>query len=292
MPTIGQALIRARESGVERLDAQLLMATCMQRSRAWLIANDDAVLSSSQAAEFTAWITRRAAGEPVAYILGEKEFHGLTLIVNADVLVPRPDTETLVEWALEVLRKGPMDPRVIDLGTGSGAIALAIKNAMPQAQVTALDESEAALQVALTNGQRLGLDVAWRHGHWWAAVPGEHFDLAVSNPPYIAEGDTHLDALTHEPRTALTAGADGLDDIRLIVTEAKDHLRPSAWLLLEHGHDQADAVAALLTAAGFVDVQSHMDLAGIARCTGGRTPHQASPHEPPVPIPSRSSPTE
>lgn len=286
--TISKALIHARELGVDRLDAQLLMAACMRRSRAWLIANDDAALPSSEAAVFAAWIARRATGEPIAYILGEKEFRGLTFSVNADVLVPRPDTETLVEWALEVLREGPRNPRFVDLGTGSGAIALAIKNALPQTHVTALDESEAALQVAIANGRRLGLDVTWRHGHWWAAVPSEHFDLAASNPPYIAEGDMHLDALIHEPRTALTAGADGLDDIRLIIKKAKDHLRPGAWLLLEHGYDQRAAVASLLTTAGFIDVQSRMDLAGIARCTGARIPHEVTPHEPLAPISSQS----
>jgi release factor glutamine methyltransferase len=272
MLTIAEALAQARSLGVDRLDAQLLLAACTQRSRAWLIAHDDTALAPPQTDTCLAWLRRRAAGEPVAYILGEKEFHGLMLTVNASVLVPRPDTETLVDWAIELLRGRPTPSQVVDLGTGSGAIALAIKHAMPQSRVTALDESAAALDVARANGEKLGLDVVWKLGHWWDAVGQQRFDLAVSNPPYIAEGDEHLDALGHEPLSALTAGLDGLDDIRRIVADATQHLHPGGWLLLEHGHDQAGAVADLLASAGFVAVQSRTDLAGIARCTGARTP--------------------
>lgn len=272
--TVIEALTRARAAGVDRLDAHLLLAACMQRSRAWLIANDDAVMPDDQTQTFVTWLGRRASGEPLAYILGEKEFHGLTLTVNPDVLVPRADTETLVDWALELLGNGPVNSEVIDLGTGSGAIALAIKNAMPRARVTGLDKSNAALNVAKANGQRLGLEVNWQAGHWWTAAGVQRFDLAVSNPPYIAEGDSHMADLLHEPRSALTAGVDGLDDIRIIVIGAMKHLQPGAWLLLEHGHDQADAVGSLLAAAGFNAVQSRKDLAGIARCTGARAPHQ------------------
>lgn len=275
MLTVIEALGRARAAGVDRLDAHLLLAACMHRSRAWLIANDDAVLPDDLMQTFVTWLARRASGEPLAYMLGEKEFHGLTLCVNSDVLVPRADTETLVDWALELLGDGPADSEVIDLGTGSGAIALAIKNAMPLARVTGLDKSNAALNVAKANGQRLDLEVNWRSGHWWGGAGIQCFDLAVSNPPYIAEGDDHLAALSHEPRSALTAGADGLDDIRVIVTGAMKHLKPGAWLLLEHGHDQAEAVGSLLAAVGFNAVQSREDLAGITRCTGARAPHQS-----------------
>lgn len=271
--TVGMALAMARHAGVDRLDAQLLLAASMLRSRTWLIANEEATLSQPEAETFSTSLARRATGEPIAYIFGEKEFHGLMLTVNANVLVPRPDTETLVEWALELLRERPGRARVVDLGTGSGAIALAIKSEMPDVAVSGLDESLVALDVARENGRKLGLDVEWLHGHWWAAAHDQRFDIAVSNPPYIAEGDVHLSALAHEPRSALTAGPDGLDDIRLIVGGAKNHLHPGGWLLLEHGHDQAAAVAALLTQAGLVAVQSRKDLAGIDRCTGARAPH-------------------
>lgn len=271
--TIGDALAQAREAGVDRLDAQLLLAACTQRPRTWLIANADAPIPVAATNTFLSWLRRRAQGEPLAYILGEKEFHGLVLKVDANVLVPRPDTETLVDWALETLRAMNPAAKVVDLGTGSGAIALAVKHAMPSAELTAVDESPAALKLAEVNGQRLGLPVIWRLGHWWAQLAGQRFDMALSNPPYVVEDDPHLAALTHEPRTALTAGADGLADIREIVAGARAHLVPEGWLMLEHGHDQAASVAALLRDAGFTHVCSRCDLAGIERCTGGRAPH-------------------
>jgi len=272
MSSVSDALAAARACGVDRLDAQLLLAATLQRSRAWLIAHDDAALSDAQASAYAVAVQRRASGEPLAYLLGEKEFHGLSLQVGPDVLVPRPDTETLVEWALGLLDgdfAALQQPRVVDLGTGSGAIALALKHRVSRAEVAAVDASEAALTVARANGERLALPVEWRHGDWWGAVPGRRFDLAVSNPPYIAEGDAHLAALTHEPAMALTSGPDGLDAIRRIVAGAAEQLAPDAWLLLEHGHDQAARVAALLAAAGFELVQSRKDLAGVVRCTGG-----------------------
>ena len=272
MTTVAQALAEARRHGVERLDAQLLLAHALQRPRAWLIANDDATLTQRQAADFAAWLRRRADGEPLAYIVGEKEFHGLTLSVNDKVLVPRPDTETLVDWALQLLAGELRDraaPRVVDLGTGSGAIALALKHACARAHVDAVDISDDALAVARGNAERLGLDVRLLRSHWWSDLPHERFDLALSNPPYVRAGDPHLDALRHEPALALCAGPDGLDALRVIAAEAPAHLMPGGWLLLEHGHDQAEAVAALLAAAGFEQVQSRHDLAGIARCSGG-----------------------
>jgi len=272
MPTVAQAIVLAREAGVERLDAQLLIAACTGRSRASLIANDDLVLTPSQSATWSQWLQRRAAGEPLAYILGEKEFHGLRLSVGPGVLVPRPDTETLVDWALDLLAQAPPAAQVVDLGTGSGAIALAIKKARSDACVTALDASADALSVARANGGGLGLDVAWRLGSWWQAVGDQRFDLAVSNPPYIAENDPHLGALSHEPLSALTSGPDGLADIRLIVAGARAHLQPGAWLVFEHGHDQAAAVSDLFRAAGLVAVQSRRDLAGLMRCTGAQAP--------------------
>ena len=271
--TVAGLLAEARARGIDRLDAQLLLAGVLSQPRTWLIAHDDAPVGAEQATCWRQQLDRRAAGEPLAYILGEKEFHGLVLQVDPAVLVPRPDTETLVDWALDLLR-GPLGavktPRVIDLGTGSGAIALAVKRAHGAADVTAIDASAAALSVAWRNAQRLGLPIKLRAGDWWGAAESRRFELALANPPYIADDDAHLAALAHEPRTALAAGADGLDAIRCIVAGAPAHLAPGGWLLLEHGHDQAPDVRTLLERAGFADVQSRADLVGIDRCSGGR----------------------
>jgi release factor glutamine methyltransferase len=275
MSSVADALAQARAQGVDRLDAQLLLAAAMQRSRAWLIANDGDALSPSQQNAFDEALARRAAGEPIAYILGEKEFHGLLLRVGPDVLVPRPDTETLVDWGLDLLDgalAGLGSPHVVDLGTGSGAIALAVKHRVMRASVTGVDTSAAALAVARANSDRLGLAIDWRQGDWWDAVSGMQFDLALGNPPYIASGDPHLAALAREPAMALSSGPDGLDAIRQIVSRAPQALVAGGWLLLEHGHDQAERVASLLRANGFEQVRSRADLAGILRCTGGRRP--------------------
>lgn len=269
--TIAQALAEAARRGLARLDAQLLLLHAIGRAagdRAWLLAHDDDPIALPALAAFTALCERRLAGEPVAYLVGRKEFFGLELQVDARVLVPRPDTEVLVEWSLAVLESRSA-PAVADLGTGSGAIALAIKHARPDASVTAVDRSPGALQVAQANAQRLGLDLRLELGHWLDAIDGR-FDLLASNPPYVAEADQHLAALTHEPRMALASGADGLDDIRAIVAQAPSHLAAGGWLLLEHGWDQAAAVRGLLAGAGFSAVASRRDLAGIERCSGGR----------------------
>ena len=271
MNTLGAALRQLQTGGLPRLEAQMLLLHALgqpPQARAWLLAHDDAALPADAATRLHALATRRRAGEPMAYLTGEKHFHGLRLQVDARVLDPRDDTETLVDWALALL---PADAprRVLDLGTGSGAIALAIAHARPQARVTAVDASADALTVARANAGQLGLAVTLHHGDWLAPVAGERFDLIVSNPPYIAEGDAHLPALAHEPRSALVSGADGLDDLRRIVATAPAHLAPGGWLLLEHGWDQAAAVRALLTDAGFTQVQSRRDLAGIERCSGG-----------------------
>lgn len=272
-----EALARARAAGVDRLDAQLLLGAVLGRPREWLLAHDDAPLADEAAARFDTLLARRAAGEPVAYLLGEREFHGLVLKVAPAVLVPRPDTETLVDWALELLAgplAGQAAPAVADLGTGSGAIALAVRHACPRARLFASDASADALAVARANGERLGLPVHWRQGDWWqpyAAAGVPPLALALSNPPYIAAGDPHLPALRHEPVQALVPpGGDGLAALRAIVAGAPPHLAPGGWLLLEHGHDQADAVALLLRDAGFAAVQHRQDLAGHRRCTGGR----------------------
>ena len=271
--TVDGALAGARGAGLDRLDAQLLLGAVLGRERSWLIAHGDDMLAPDQAANFDALVARRVAGEPVAYLLGRQDFHGLTLQVSPAVLVPRPDTETLVDWALELLGTelaGTAAPQVLDLGTGSGAIALALKHQCPRADLTAVDASPEALAVAEANAGTLGLALALLRGHWWAPVAGRQFDLVVSNPPYIAGDDHHLGALRHEPLLALTPGGDGLDSLRDIIAGASAHLRDGSWLLLEHGHDQACDVQALLTAAGLYEVTTRRDLGGNERCTGGR----------------------
>lgn len=277
MSTLTDALRQAATAGLDRLDAQMLLLHALGRSphdRAWLIAHDRDPLPPEAVARWTGLLQRRQQGEPVAYLLGEKEFGGLTLQVDARVLVPRPDTEVLVEWALDSLpASGGAEPaRLLDLGTGSGAIALTVARRRPDVQVTATDASADALAVAQANARRLGMPLRFAHGVWLAAVPDEHFDVIASNPPYIAEGDPHLTALTHEPLSALTAGPDGLADIRQIVRQAPTALLSGGWLLLEHGHDQAAAVRELLSAQGFQTVSSRSDLAGIERCSGGCWP--------------------
>ncbi len=269
--TLADSLRRAQTLGLERIDAQLLHLLALGRplgERAWLLAHDTDILDDSVLAKLEPLLQRRLAGEPMAYITGQKEFFGLQLHVDARVLDPRPDTETLVEWALELLPDGP-DHSVIDLGTGSGAIALALQHARPLALVSAVDASADALAVAQANAVRLRLPVHFIHSHWLRDVTGV-FDLIVSNPPYIREDDPHLDALSHEPRQALSSGADGLDDIRQILEQAPTHLEADGWLLLEHGYDQAEAVRDLMTQAGWKNVHSRQDLAGIERCTGGQ----------------------
>lgn len=263
-------LAAAAAQGLDRLDAELLLLHALDKhhtQRAWLRAHDTDPLESDVALRFAPLCQRRVAGEPVAYLVGMKEFHGLALQVDSRVLVPRPDTETLVEWALECLQVETR-PTVLDLGTGSGAVALAIAHARRDAIVTAVDASTGALAVARANAQRLGLAVRFVHADWLDGADAGHA-LIVSNPPYVEAGDPHLLALAYEPPAALVAGEDGLDDIRRIVRAAPAHLRDKGWLLLEHGHDQGVRVRQLLVDRGFVDVQSRNDLAGIARCSGG-----------------------
>ncbi len=213
----------------------------------------------------------RADGVPVSYLTGTKEFYGLELCVDSRVLDPRPDTEALVDWAQDLLQPMTSAPCVADLGTGSGAIALALQHSCPKAKVLGVDFSADALIVAKANATRLNLPVQFVQAHWCTGL-GTGWDLLVSNPPYIAEKDSHLPALSHEPQQALTSGPDGLDDIRLIVASAPDCLVPGGWLLLEHGYDQADAVQKLMVRNGFLQVQSRQDLGGHQRCTGGQWP--------------------
>ena len=271
--TLAQALAVAASGPIDRLDAQLLLLHVLGRAaedRAWLLAHDQAAISPEASARFHTLCTRRTDGEPVAYLTGHKEFHGLDLLVDKRVLVPRPDTETLVDWALDQM--APLArPRALDLGTGSGAIALALRQARADAQIDAIDASADALAVARSNGARLGLTVHWAQGDWLEQA-ASGYDVIVANPPYVAENDPHLPALRHEPMLALAAGPAGLANLRQIIAAAPAHLSAQGWLLLEHGHDQADAVMSLLHRRGFVAVQSRNDLAGIARCTGGQCP--------------------
>ncbi len=271
--TVAEALAAAAARGLARIDAQVLLLHAIGRTgseRAWLIAHDDETLTPAQAQVYDDLCHRRADGEPVAYLTGTREFHGLPLVVDARVLDPRADTEVLVDWSLDVLRDRA-NPRVVDLGTGSGAIALAIARQRGDAQVDAVDRSADALAVAAANAMRLGLPIRMRLADWLRGDT-DRYDLIVTNPPYIAEGDPHLPALRHEPAGALVAGRDGLDAIREIIRQAPDHLGADGWLLIEHGHDQAAAVRALLQGAGLRRISSRRDLAGIERCSGGQAP--------------------
>ena len=284
--TVQAALLRAQKHGIAKLDARMLLLHVLvaePTDTAWLLAHDNDAVNAKQAEAFGAACARRRAGEPVAYILGSKAFYGLKLAVDARVLDPRDDTETLVDWALEIapsalsplegIVRGPATPfTVLDLGTGSGAIALALKSQRPQLQVHASDASADALAVAQSNAIALDLQVQFHQGDWLAPFAGQHFDCIVSNPPYVAAADPHLAALTHEPLSALASGADGLDAIRNIVATAAQHLNAGGWLLVEHGYDQAEAVRTLLTAAGFAKPSSRKDLAGIERCSGAHWP--------------------
>lgn len=251
---------------LEAREARLLLARATGFSEASVLAHPERELPAEAEAAFRDFAARRALGEPIAYILGEKEFYGLPLAVNPAVLIPRPETELLVERAL-ALRPAS----VLDLGTGSGAVALAIKRQLASARVVAVERSAAALAVAQRNAMKLGLEVDFHHGPWFAPVAGERFDLIVSNPPYVAAGDLHLlqGDLRFEPRTALVSGADGLEAIREIAAGAAAHLNPGGWLLLEHGMGQDEEVRKLLRKQGLEGIESWPDLAGIARVTGG-----------------------
>ena len=258
--TVAQAL----SCGLDPREARLLLAHATGFSEAAVLAFPERSLPPEVEQRFTDFAARRRDGEPIAYILGRKEFFSLPLAVNPAVLIPRPETELLVELALKLDFSA-----ALDLGTGSGAIALALKKHRPTARVKAVEASAAALEVAKRNGVALGLEVEWRHGKWFSGLD-ERFDLIVSNPPYVATGDRHLAELRYEPASALVSGADGLDAIREIVAAARAHLLPGGWLFLEHGIGQDAAVRELLERAGLEDVQTWPDLAGIPRVSGAK----------------------
>lgn len=260
--TVEQAL---RASGIDAREARLLLAAATGFSEASVLAHPEKDLPEKEKHLFLAMAARRAAGEPVAYILGHKEFYGLELAVNPAVLIPRPETELLVDLALAREPKS-----VLDVGTGSGAIALAIKRHRPQVRVVGTDASAAALEVARRNAVRFNLEIELRHGRWFEPVAGERFEAIISNPPYVVIGDPHLAALPYEPRIALLGGADGLDGFRILAREAPAHLLPGGWLLVEHGEGQHEAVRGLLEAAGLETTASWPDLAGIPRVSGGK----------------------
>ena len=267
--SVVEALAAARRRGVATLDARLMLGRLLGLSPTQLIARDEERLGAA-APRWADWLARRAAGEPLAYLLGEKEFHGLLLEVTPSVLIPRPETELLVDWAGELLAERAGSAAVLDLGTGSGAIGLAIQHLHAGATVTATDASAAALAVARRNAARHRLAVEFVETSWWHGLAGRRFAVVIANPPYIGEGDAALEALRHEPRPALVAGGDGLAALREIVAGAPAHLEDGGWLLLEHGFDQADAVDRLLAAAGFEAIETRRDLAGHPRATGGR----------------------
>jgi release factor glutamine methyltransferase len=260
--TVGDAL---RSSGIETREARLLLAAATGFSEAAVLAFAERELPAEVEAAFQEMAARRAAGEPVAYILGRKEFYGLELTVTPAVLIPRPETELLVDLALA--RK---PASLLDLGTGSGAIALAIKRHLPSARVVASDASAAALEVARRNCVRFGIDLELRHGRWFEPLAGERFEAIVCNPPYVEAGDPHLGELRYEPRGAIEGGDDGLEAMRTVVREAPAHLLEGGWLLLEHGAGQHEAVRALLEGAGLETSASWPDLAGIPRVSGGK----------------------
>ena len=279
---IKDAISWAMSLSLEKNDVQILLLHALGRStfdKAYLIAHDQDPLSSNIFEQFSELITRAHRSEPIAYITGHKEFYGLNFKVTPDTLIPRPDTETLVEWAIECLKTLKVlgrPPRVLDLGTGTGCLAITIKHHLPSCIVWASDIKNTTLEVAKHNSKALKTEINFLEGSWFKALEGEtlkdNFDLIISNPPYIKANDSHLASLTFEPEHALISGAEGLDDLKIIALNALEHLTPGGWLLVEHGYNQGLEVQSLLHQNGLIEVQSRHDIAGICRCTGGQRP--------------------
>ena len=284
---IHQALLAAQatlapslEASEAKLEAQLLLQHLLNVNRAWLIAHANDTLQTNIHEDFEALLNRRLLGEPIAYILGYREFYGLQLKVTPDTLIPRPDTETLVEAVLAKVLPD-QTAHILDLGTGTGAIALAIASNRPQAQVTAIDASQAALDVAIENATSLNIsNVRFILSDWFAAINNEKFDVIVSNPPYIETSDAHLSQgdLRFEPITALASGKDGLNDIQKIIESCLIHLKAQGWLMLEHGYNQAEQVADLMAQAGLVSIETIKDFGGNHRVTIGKNSLIVSAH--------------
>jgi len=270
--TLGSALAAAR-GRIPASEARMFLCRLLGIGAAQVAAYPERGLSAEQSAHYAAWLERRSAGEPMAYILGEREFYGRCFQVSPAVLIPRPETELIVDLVRERIRPGSA-PRILDLGTGSGALAVTLALEIPEAQVTAVDLSPAALDVARGNAALLGATVRFIASDWFSAVDATAFDFIVSNPPYIADADPHLDDgdVRFEPRTALASGPAGLDDLRRITLAAPAFLAPRGYLFMEHGYDQAAMVRDLLVSAGFQEVASAVDLAGIERTSHGRRP--------------------
>jgi len=265
------ALLAEARTRIAPAEARLLLGHLLQRSTAWLEAHRDEPVEESVVQKMSALVGRRNAGEPIAYLLGVREFYGRDFSVTPDVLIPRPETELLIDIAREKVGAGKT-AKILDLGTGSGCIAVTLALELPQTQVTAADVSPAALAVARDNAARLGAHVEFFESDWFAALPSTCFDLIVANPPYVTAGDPHLSEgdLRFEPQGALTDHADGLAALRHIIAHAPARLSQHGWLFCEHGYDQGDAVKGLLLAAGFTELEQHRDLAGIVRCSGAR----------------------
>jgi release factor glutamine methyltransferase len=266
------ALLAAARARIVAAEARLLMRHLLGRDAAWLVAHDDIALTTEQAEKYAGLVARRAQGEPIAYLLGEREFYGRSFRVTPEVLIPRPETELLVELGVAKLN-GTEAPKILELGTGSGCIAISLALELPGTRVTAIDISQNALTVARSNAARHGAAIDFLQGDWLSGVT-DHYALIVSNPPYVAAGDPHLRAgdLRFEPAGALASGDDGLDAIRSIAAAVGSCLVPDGWLMLEHGYDQAEAVGQLLADSGFCSIASHSDLGDIARVTVGQWP--------------------
>lgn len=271
MSTIGAALATARQR-IEASEARLLLRHLLGCSAAHIVAHRDDALDAALEEQFFALVERRRRGEPIAYLMQVREFYGRDFVVAPSVLIPRPETELIVDIVREKFGRDAK-PRVLDMGTGSGCLAITLALELPQAEVSALDVSSQALTIARRNAARLGAKVRMIESDWLTAVVGERFDLIVSNPPYIAAGDPHLAQgdLRFEPPQALASGSDGLDALRHIIANATAHLNPGGWLLFEHGYDQAQSVRTLLEGHGFQSIEQRADLAGIVRVSGGRS---------------------